>query len=75
MVNSEFEDLAELEVPETAAPPGQRIRVQSGQSCPRSGFYTTPSKSDSRRHFNQGDIMPSLGGDYGVTIWQWDEQQ
>jgi Domain of unknown function (DUF1911) len=51
------------------------LRVQAGQSCPRSGYYFTPAKSNSRRHFQQGDMMPSLGGDYGVTIWQWDEQQ
>lgn len=29
----------------------------------------------SRRYFQTGDSMPSLGGDYGVTIWQWDENQ
>jgi hypothetical protein len=75
MVNGEFEDLAELETPETVASSGQRIRVPSGQTCPRSGFYFTPAKSNSRQNFNQGDVMPTLGGDYGVTIWEWDEQQ
>lgn len=52
---------------------GVRIRVEGGKHCPRTGFYLTPAKSNSRRHFNQGDTMPSWGGDYGVTIWQWDE--
>jgi Domain of unknown function (DUF1911)/Domain of unknown function (DUF1910) len=52
-----------------------RLRALAGQPCPRSGYYFTPAKSNSRRHFQQGDMMPSLGGDYGVTIWQWDEQQ
>ena len=50
-------------------------RVPANQACPESGFYFTPAKADSRRHFKQGDIMPSVGNDYGMTIWQWDEQQ
>ena len=24
---------------------------------------------------SSGTTMPSLGGEYGVTIWQWDENQ
>jgi hypothetical protein len=74
VVNDEFEDLAELEAAETKAET-QRIRVQGGQKCPKTGYYFTPAQTNSRRHFKQGDTMPSLGGDYGVTIWQWDEQQ
>jgi len=54
---------------------GIRIRVLGGQTCPQAGYYFTPAKTNSRRHFKQGEPMPSLGGDYGVTIWQWDEQQ
>lgn len=54
---------------------GVRIRVEGGKHCPRTGFYFTPAKNNSRQKFNQGDTMPSLGGDYGMTIWQWDEQQ
>jgi Domain of unknown function (DUF1911) len=52
-----------------------RLRVEAGQPCPREGFWITPAKTDSRRHFKQGEVMPDVGGDYGVTIWQWDEQQ
>jgi len=54
---------------------GIRIRVEAGQTCLRTGFYFTPAKSNSRQNFKQGEVMPALGGDYGVTIWQWDEQQ
>jgi hypothetical protein len=54
---------------------GIRIRVQSGQICPRAGYYFTPAQTNSRRNFKQGEVMPSVGGDYGVTIWQWDDQQ
>jgi IS5 family transposase len=42
----------------------------SGQPCPREGWWFTPA-GDERQHFEQGEIMPSLGGDYGLTIWQW----
>jgi hypothetical protein len=50
-------------------------RTLAGQSCPRSGFWFTPAKASRRRHFNAGEVMPDAGGDYGVTIWQWDEHQ
>ncbi|MFT3721561.1 PoNe immunity protein domain-containing protein [Pseudorhodoferax sp.] len=51
------------------------LRCQAGQACPREGWWSTPAKADSRRHFLAGETMPSVGGDYGVTIWQWDERQ
>jgi hypothetical protein len=54
---------------------GIRIRVEADKHCPRAGFYFTPAKTNSRQIFKLGDIMPSVGGDYGSTIWQWDEQQ
>jgi Domain of unknown function (DUF1911)/Domain of unknown function (DUF1910) len=50
-------------------------RVMGGQKCPRTGFWFTPARLDSRRHFEQRQPMPEVGGDYGATIWQWDEQQ
>lgn len=54
---------------------GIRLRVMAGNPCPQAGFWFTPARLDSRRHFAVGQIMPSLGGDYGTTIWQWDEEQ
>jgi hypothetical protein len=54
---------------------GVRIRVIGGQTCAQAGYYFTPAQTNSRRHFKQGDTMPSLSGDYGVTIWQWDAMQ
>jgi hypothetical protein len=50
-------------------------RAEAGQPCPRDGYWFTPARAQSRRHFTDGEIMPHMGGDYGVTIWQWDEQQ
>ena len=53
---------------------GIRLRCEAGHPCPREGMWFTPAAPD-KRHFKQGEIMPSVGGDYGTTIWQWDEQQ
>lgn len=57
---------------EKAAAP---LRALAGEPCPREGWWLTPAKLDSRRKFQQGETMPEVGGDYGATIWQWDEQQ
>jgi len=52
-----------------------RLRCPAGQPCPKAGYWFTPAKAHSRRLFKAGEIMPSVGGDYGDTIWQWDENQ
>jgi hypothetical protein len=54
---------------------GVRLRCLAGQPCPREGFWFTPARANSRRNFGSSELMPEVGGDYGVTIWQWDEQQ
>lgn len=46
-------------------------RCESGERCPREGYWFTPAAQDSRRLFKLGEVMPSFGGDYGQTIWQW----
>ncbi|MBA4055224.1 MAG: hypothetical protein C0490_10965 [Marivirga sp.] len=48
----------------------QLIRILGGEICPQTGFYFTPAAPDSRKHFAQGEIMPSIFSDYGKTIWQ-----
>lgn len=53
----------------------QRLKVPAGQACPRAGYWFTPARPDSRRRFTQGEVMPDMGGDYGATLWQWDERQ
>lgn len=50
-------------------------RCEAGQVCPRTGWWFTPAKENSRRRFESGALMPSVGGDYGETIWQWDINQ
>lgn len=49
--------------------------VAAGGLCSQSGYWFTPSRTNSRRHFASGEVMPDVGGSYGATIWQWDEQQ
>jgi len=61
-----------------AVPPsagGASGRCEAGESCPREGYWFTPAKVGSRRHFKQGETMPEFKSDYGLTIWQWDEDQ
>lgn len=50
-------------------------RLMPGDSCTRKGFWFTPAQIGSRRYFKHGDVMPEVGGGYGVTIWQWDQNQ
>ncbi|TVT69806.1 MAG: hypothetical protein FHP92_19085 [Denitromonas halophila] len=52
-----------------------RPNVPAGQPCPEAGWWFTPAKPNSRRHFKQGETMPSVGGDYGQTFWQWSPDQ
>jgi hypothetical protein len=54
---------------------GVRMRCLAGQPCPQAGYWFTPARCVSRRSFSTGESMPDVGGDYGVTIWQWDEAQ
>lgn len=62
-----------LSQPATDAAPG--LRCEAGQPCPREGWWVTPALVGSRRHFQQGEIMPAFKNDYGLTIWQWDDRQ
>jgi hypothetical protein len=52
-----------------------RLRAAANEACPREGYWFTPARANSRRLFKAGELMPDVGGDYGVTILQWDEQQ
>jgi hypothetical protein len=52
-----------------------RLRCEANQPCPREGFWFTPAQAGSRRFFRAGELMPEIGGDFGTTIWQWDQNQ
>ena len=69
----EDEDLHQADAQTSAQP--LRLRVEAGQPCSKTGFWFTPARQNSRSHFEAGQTMPEVGGTYGTTIWQWDEQQ
>ncbi len=50
-----------------SAPAPTRLRVEAGQPCPQAGWWVTTAKANSRRYFQVGEVMPVLGGDYGVA--------
>ena len=59
----------------TPPQPVFRGRCEAGQPCPKAGFWSTPARAGSRQRFEVGQPMPEVGGDYGATIWQWDDMQ
>lgn len=68
-------DLIKLPVPGATTTSGERLRCEAGQPCPKAGFWFTPARAGSRQCFEAGQAMPEVGGDYGATLWQWDELQ
>ena len=51
----------------------ERGRCLAGQLCPKSGYWFTLAKADSRAYFKQGDIMPDYpSNNWGQVIWQFD---
>jgi hypothetical protein len=51
-------------------------RVPGDEPVPRSGWWYTPAKVDSRRYFKQGEVFPQIvNSDYGDTFWIWDRDQ
>ena len=72
-VQDDFEDASiQRYVPGTS---DHIIRLASGAKCEEPGFYFSPAGPGSRRFFNTGETMPTLGSDYGETVWQWDPRQ
>lgn len=67
LVPGEFEDYDDAEIPGVQ---DETFRVEAGQPCPKSGYYITPANIKSRRHFTQGEIMPSFPNSVWHTIWQ-----
>lgn len=51
-------------------------RCLANQPCPKSGYWFTPAKKDSRAYFKQGDIMPDYpNNNWGQVIWQFEGEQ
>ena len=50
-----------------------RGRCPANQPCPKSGYWFTLAKENSRAYFKQGDIMPDYpNNQWGEVIWQFD---
>lgn len=73
MIDGEFDDATEED--ETVAEPVRHPNVTAGTLCPEAGWWFTPAQANSRRYFKTGENMPSVGGDYGLTFWQWSPDQ
>jgi len=58
-----------------ATDPTQRLRCKAGWPCPLDGYWSTPARANSRRHFQSGELMPEFTSDYGETIWTFDADQ
>ena len=54
----------------------QVARVDAGQPCIKTGYWFTSARAESRRYFNQGDIMPKFDDSiWGDTIWYWSGEE
>lgn len=50
-------------------------RLEAGQPCSVAGYWFSPAHADSRRYFNQGEILPSFSGSsWGDTLWYWSSE-
>lgn len=50
--------------------------MSGGSTCPKSGWWFSPSMTRSRRFFQTGDTFPDAPEkSWGMTIWQWDSDQ
>jgi len=50
----------------------EALKVKGGESCPRTGYWQTPARPDSRQYFKQGDILPTFSElDWGEVYWYW----
>lgn len=51
-------------------------RVVAGEPCTRTGYWFTPAQANSRRDFQQGEIMPSISDStWGDTFWYWSGEE
>lgn len=67
IIEGEFEDYDDNDIPGVIH---KHVRVVGGEVCPEDGFYMTPAKLDSYRHFKAGEIMPDFANPNWMTIWQ-----
>ncbi|MCD5990451.1 DUF1911 domain-containing protein [Pseudomonas sp. CDFA 553] len=65
-------DLVEYARNYSGATESQINRIVAGEPCSKTGYWFTPAQANSRRHFQQGEIMPSISDSkWGDTLWYW----
>jgi len=51
-------------------------RIEAGRACTISGYWYSPAKANSRRYFEQGQLMPEFkGSSWGATLWYWSGEE
>ncbi|WKW30600.1 DUF1911 domain-containing protein [Pseudomonas viridiflava] len=56
----------------SGATESQTDRIVAGDPCSKTGYWFTPAQANSRRHFQQGEIMPGISDSkWGDTLWYW----
>ncbi|MEG0482586.1 MAG: DUF1911 domain-containing protein [Acinetobacter sp.] len=54
----------------------ERIKVQGGEQCVKTGYWTTPAQPETRRYFTQGEILPTLPNtSWGVVFWYFSGEE
>ncbi|MDV5588763.1 hypothetical protein QM180_16620, partial [Acinetobacter nosocomialis] len=48
------------------------LTVSANEKCPKTGYWYTVAKPNSRAYFKQGDAFPQLVTDWGEVYWTWD---
>ncbi|MBV1809878.1 PoNe immunity protein domain-containing protein [Pseudomonas viridiflava] len=65
-------DLVEYARNYSGATKSQTNRIVAGEPCSKTGYWFTPAQASSRRHFQQGEIMPGISDSkFGDTLWYW----
>ncbi|MCD5991968.1 DUF1911 domain-containing protein [Pseudomonas sp. CDFA 553] len=65
-------DLVEYARNYTGEAGSQTKRTAAGEPCSKTGYWFTPAQVSSRRHFQQGEVMPGISDSkWGDTLWYW----
>lgn len=52
-----------------------RLSFQAGEICPRSGYWFTVAKENSRQYFNEGEVFPNFKNNWGEVYWQFSGEE
>ncbi len=55
--------------------PARPKRQEAGEACAHAGWWYTVASNDAPRYFEQGQIFPACDTGYGITLWQWCQNQ